>query len=389
MSRQPEEQADTLIIDRAAAAEIPSADAIQQWAREKRAFISSVMSELAEERRAVAAALREEGVRPVMFEEFGGRDADPLEAYLGEVEGSDIFVGILGKTYGAPLRTRYSATHTEYLHAEKYSLRIAMWTSHSPDREGPEQSFLTEARTFHVIPEYRNVADLQAQIRERIRAIAAEDLAPWCKLGRVVFRASEVEDRGDNLTVVGRIRDDSVARALEETRGGKWNRPPILRFTWAGRSRYVKVSRVQVTTTAARSRTIRVDLEAAEEPQDSLRDMSINGMTADEISEVALRAVLFGEPSGFDRDPLAFAYRIEDPLQALRDAHVSEEIIRPLTELLVTDLLVGTGRAGRVAAFRLSVAVRGRRNLTLGWETPRRYSNEEPVLRTIEGEVNL
>ena len=219
MPRQSHNQAEPLLIDRAAAAELPSADAVREWAREKRAFISSVMTELAEERQAAAAGVRAVGLRAVMFEEFGGRDADPEEAYLAEVEGSDIYIGILGKRYGKPLKTRFSATHTEYLHAEKHALRMAVWTSAAADREGHEQSFLDEVRTFHVVPAFRTVADLQRQVEERMRAIAAEDLAPWCKLGNVVFRAMEVEDRGEVINVTARVKDDRVAQALEEARG--------------------------------------------------------------------------------------------------------------------------------------------------------------------------
>jgi hypothetical protein len=85
MARRSEETAEPLLIDRAAAAELPSAESIREWAREKRA---------------------------VMFEEFGGRDADPQDAHLAEVEGADIFIGILGRSYGNPLKTRFSATHT-------------------------------------------------------------------------------------------------------------------------------------------------------------------------------------------------------------------------------------------------------------------------------------
>ena len=114
-------KSEPLLIDRGAAAELPSADGVSEWAREKRAFISSVMTELAAERQAVAASLRGVGLRAVMFEEFGGRDAEPEEAYLAEVEGSDIYIGILGRRYGKPLKTRFSATHAEYRHAEEHA----------------------------------------------------------------------------------------------------------------------------------------------------------------------------------------------------------------------------------------------------------------------------
>jgi Domain of unknown function (DUF4062) len=80
MQRQSDNQSEPLLIDRAAAAELPSADGVREWAREKRAFISSAMAELAAERHAVAAGVRGVGLRAVMFEEFGGRDSDPEEA---------------------------------------------------------------------------------------------------------------------------------------------------------------------------------------------------------------------------------------------------------------------------------------------------------------------
>ena len=85
MCRQDDER-DALLIDRLAAAEVPREEAVREWARDKRAFISSVMVELREERTAAANGVRSLGAQPVMFEEFGGRDADPLNAYLHEVE---------------------------------------------------------------------------------------------------------------------------------------------------------------------------------------------------------------------------------------------------------------------------------------------------------------
>ena len=155
MSKKPgavHDQHDVLLIDRAAAAELPRDETVREWARDKRAFISSVMAELGEERAAAADGVRSVGARPVMFEEFGGRDADPLDANLGEVETSQIYVGILGQRYGRPLPTRFSATHTEFQHAEQQGLRMAVWALDTQLREGPQQSFLDEIRAFHVVP---------------------------------------------------------------------------------------------------------------------------------------------------------------------------------------------------------------------------------------------
>jgi hypothetical protein len=86
---------------------------------------------------------------------------------------------------------------------------------------------------------------------------------------------------------------------------------------------------------------------------------------------------------------MGFAVEIDDPLMPLRENPVSEEIIRPISELLVTDILVGTGRARSIRLFKLGVAIRGQRRLTFAWETPSRFSNEPTALRTISGEVNL
>ena len=119
---RPEANAEPLIIDRGAAAEVPSADAIREWAHGRRGFISSVMAELPIERQAAADAIRAIGGTPVMIELFGERDADSEDAYLGEVETSDIYPGILGRRSGRPLVSRFSATHTKDLHAEKRGL---------------------------------------------------------------------------------------------------------------------------------------------------------------------------------------------------------------------------------------------------------------------------
>jgi hypothetical protein len=389
MPRRSDSQPEPLLVDRAAAAEIPSADSVREWARDTRAFVSSVMSELAEERQATAAGVRDVGLRAVLFEEFGGRDADPEQAYLAEVEGSDIYIGIMGSRYGKPLKTRFSATHAEYLHAEKHALRIAVWTSGAADREGHEQSFLDEIRTFHVVPEFRTVDDLRRQVEERMRVIAAEDLAPWCKLGRAVFRGVEVEDRGDSINVIARVRDNSVAQALEAARGDRWNRGMKVQFTWSGRSKYVSVTDVHVTTTSAKSRMFRLNLEVEEAPSESFREVSFGGKTPDDLTEIALRIVLFGEQNPIADKHMGFMTEIDDPLQPLRDSPVSEEIIRPISELLVTDLLVGSGRASLIRTFRLGVAVRRRRGLTLAWETPKRYSNEPGTVRSISGEITL
>ena len=86
----------TMIIDTAAAARRAEGERLADWLEEQRVFISSAMNDTAAEREAVAELVTELGARAVRFEEFG-RDADPEEAYLSEVDSSTIYVGILNE----------------------------------------------------------------------------------------------------------------------------------------------------------------------------------------------------------------------------------------------------------------------------------------------------
>ena len=391
MYRQGDE-GDELLIDRAAAAEVPREESVREWARDKRAFISSVMEELREERVAAAAGVRSLGARPVMFEEFGGRDADPQDAYLGEVETSQIYVGVLGRRYGRPLPTRFSATHTEFRHAEQQGLRVAVWALDTPEREGPEQAFLDEVRGFHVAPAFGSPADLQRQVSERLRGIAAEDLAPWTKLGRILFRASEVTHEGNRIAVTARVQSDAVAHALETLTPDDFGfrSQGEHRFTWSGRCRDVRVANVRTTTTTARSRLMHLQLEVVEGHRDHMLEVAFNGLTPDDLTDVALRAALFGGPNPLARQHMDFMAEMADPLQPLRDAQVPDEIVRALAELMIVDELVGSGRAARVTTFRLGASVGGLRRLELAWEPPQRFTNERPERREpLVGQVRL
>jgi hypothetical protein len=133
----------------------------------------------------------------------------------------------------------------------------------------------------------------------------------------------------------------------------------------------------------------RLELEIEEAPQDHFTEVSIGGKSPADLTESGLRSVLFGERNPLAGQYMGFATEINDPLARLRENPVSEEIIRPISELLVADLLVSTGRARSIRGFRLGIAIRGHRNLTLSWEPPNRYSNETVTVRSITGEVKL
>ena len=389
MFNEHEEDQD-LLIDRKAAAEIPEEATIRNWARNQRAFISSVINGLEAEREAAAAAVRAEGGQAVLFEEFGGRDTDPLNAYCNEVETSQIYIGILGDRYGKPLPTRFSPTHTEYRHAEEHGLRIAIWTSPSKNRNGPQQEFLDEARAFHVVPTFKSAEDLGQQIRKRLREIAAEDLTPWAKWGHIIFRSKEITERNDQITVKAQVRDLVVAKALQElsteNTGGRSER----KFTWGGWCRNVRPTAFRTTTTTNRATGVQIQFEVIEAWNDGFRITETADHSTEELNAMLVQTALFGGPHPLAGSGMESMTKIADPIGPLRKARVPDEIVRNLTELMITESLVGSGRAVSVKTFRLGTMTKGGRKLELTWIPATPYETggmNRP--KTITGYVNL
>ena len=177
-----------------------------------------------------------------------------------------------------------------------------------------------------------------------------------------------------------------LRRSLRTTSGAKENtgsRGPdaVAMFEWAN---------VRTTTTTARSRLMHLQLEVVEGHRDHMFEVTFNGLSPDDLTDVALRAALFGEPNPLARQHMDFMTEMADPLQPLRDARVPDEIVRGLAEMMIVDELVGSGRAARVTTFRLGASVGGLRRLELAWQPPRRFTNERPERRQpLVGQVRL
>jgi len=295
------------------------------------------------------------------------------------------------RRYGRQLETRFSATHTEYLAAEDRGLRIAVWAKDVDDREGHEQSFLDEVREFHTTGSFRNADELADDVERRLRRIAAEDLAPWVKTDDVVFRAHRVAESAGRIRVQGRVRDPEVLHRLESLQGDRWGRGYEGLFTWAGRSRPSLLDGLEVTTTAGKGADLTLELSVLESRRDGLQEMSVSdgGRTysAQDLTELGLRATLFGERAPISDFSQHFA-SVPDPFEPLRGVVVSDEIIRPLAHVLLTEALVGTGKASRITRFRLGPPVAGRRRFELAWRAPERF-NTAPEERVVEGDLTL
>jgi hypothetical protein len=135
-----------------------------------RVFVSSTLQELATERQAVAAAISQLRLTPVLFE-LGARPYPPRDLYRAYLEQSDIFVGIYAGSYGwwAGPGMEISGLEDEYrLSAGKPRL---IYVKNSVGREPRLASFLKTIEAEGVVS-YRHFADAG-----ELGSLVADDLA--------------------------------------------------------------------------------------------------------------------------------------------------------------------------------------------------------------------
>lgn len=377
-----------VLMDRQAAAAPVSDVELAAWARDQRIFISSVMASLAAERRAAARAIESAGATPVWFEDFGGRDEGAEAAYLNEVATSSIYLGILGRDYGRLLPSGFSPTHEEYLEARRLGLRISLWVQDT-DHDGYQKRFIDDLRTFHTTGAFTDADDLADQIRRRLQKIASEMLSPWCKLGDVIFRATEIAGDGARFTIRAVVHDPAVAAALEEMRGGNWNRGFTGILTYGDTSTNVQVTSVETTVRAARSRDVLIVATASERGNDhgiGAFSTGTSTYTADDLVDMKLGEDLFGTSHPLAGQHMSFlGAEIGTPWQTFLDLSPSEESAEAIARLLLVEALVGGGAAARVEHFSLGRPEASGRKIRFEWVPIRRYVNETVTSRLVEG----
>ena len=357
---------------------------LRAWMSDQTVFVSSVMAGMTAERQAVRDGVEDLSGRVSMFEHMGGRDDDAETAYVAGVRSSDIYVGILGDRYGKPDRaTGYSATHAEYNAAVLAGLRISVWAT-TGEMGGRQRDFLEEVRTFHTTGGYSSPDDLKEGLQRRLRELASASMSPWCKVGHVLFRARRHSDDGARITVEASIRDDDIVAELERLRPGNWHGRQPSRITCRGRSHAVDIDTVAVEAKAGRSRLVRIDATKRQQQRDLMLDASYANWSPEDLTELALRAALFGEPNPLGT--MAFMAEIANPIPDLDQIGLDEDSFTAAAEVLLTEALVGSGRAERITALQIG-PTRSGRPLQLEWVAPRRFSNVEPDKRRIEGRL--
>jgi hypothetical protein len=282
-----------LLVDTSSASRRLAPEEFGRWASTRAVFISSEMRELGNLRARVAEALRAAGFSVVMFEDLGGRDEDAERAYLDGVARSDIYVGVLADRYGTMSPSGRSPTHEEYLEARRRGIRISFWLQRdSSNRQGNAADFAQEVQVFHTTGQFDDAEDLARRVVTRLAEIAADDDAPWIKVGDSCLRATRIRDEGAAVTVVAEVRDLAVARALESLRRDSWGRASSVPIATASRAGEATVTGV---VSEIRSASVR-DIELAAEVQWSdgwggSMEASFNGLSPDDQSKPAYARV--------------------------------------------------------------------------------------------------
>ncbi|MEV6283476.1 DUF4062 domain-containing protein [Kribbella sp. NPDC051770] len=375
-----------MIIDTTAAARRVGRDQLAEWLAEQRVFISSAMGDTMAERRAVAEAVEGLSARPVWFEEFG-RDADAEEAYLGELEASTIYVGVLNELYGRPNPPDGdSATEIEYRRARQIGKRINVYVAaEAPGREGSLARFIERVRFSVTTETYSDVADLARRVERRLGELAAEALTPWIKVGDFVFRADEITDSGTKLTIKARVGEE-IAHRLEELRDqgfGRQQSDVVLRSRVAAG----KLMNVQRTYRAGGGEDLMIELGNVQPVRGDRMRAGTDGHTPDDLVELGVRSLFLGEPIPDRLGMLSFMTETGIKADDLRQAfELPNEFAEAVVRLVVVEGLVGSSNAQRVVSISVGPRNGNVRHLEIEWVEPKIYSDVEPQHRHVEGD---
>jgi Domain of unknown function (DUF4062) len=372
-----------LLVDQRSASLTASVRDVRAWASGRRVFVSSLITDMPAERAAVRAGVETVGATPVMFEDLGPQDVSAEQAYLSGVRSSDIYVGMWGPRYGVRMPDGYSATHAEFLEAERNGLRLCLFVhgEASGEMDGAQRDLIQGARNLYTTSSWSDPPDLGQRVRRRLEDLAAEELTPWVRVGRAVFRATEIVNDGRSISITAEVRTDAVHTELVRLRD---QRAGSLPFASPIDARNVRLAELSTRTLSTIGHEERLVLTAEEQRPVNMR-ASINGVSADEVTRRALSDGLFGTST---LGEAAFLARPIDPLQPLRGLNLDDSILRPVARLFFTERLLTEAMASRIDSFALGPSHQGSRRLRATWTPPQVYVNEpDPTPLSIDGTV--
>jgi len=336
---------------------------VRAWMAGRRVFVSSLITDMPAERAAVLAAINAVGGTAVMFEDLGAQDISAEQAYLSGVRSSEIYVGMWGPRYGVRMPDGYSATHAEFLEAERNGLRLCLYVHDEQSRamDGAQRDLIASARNLYTTSPWTDPADLERRVRRRLEELAAEDLTPWVHVGHTVFRATETISDGHSITINAYIRSDAVHAELVRMRD---DRGRVLQFSAPNVTHTVQFAELSTRTVSTVGHHESLKLTVRDQNASSLQQVSINGIPHTEVARRALSDGLFGTSTLGEASFLAHP---TDPLEPLRGLTLDDSILRPVARLLFGEGLLTGGIASRIDSFALGPSHQGSRRLRARW----------------------
>ncbi len=374
----------SLLVDQRSASLAASERDVRAWASGRRVFVSSLITDMPDERSAVRAAVEAVGATPVMFEDLGAQDISAEQAYLSGVRSSDVYMGIWGHRYGVRMPDGYSATHAEFLEAERNGLRLCLFVhgEGSDEFDGAQRDLIQSARNLYTTSPWSDPSDLEKRVRRRLEDLAAEELAPWVRVSRTIFRAIEIINDGRKISIASDVRSDAVHSELVRLRDQRASGLPFASPVDARAVQFAELSTRTISTIGHEERLV---LTAQEQRSSNMR-ASLNGVSADEVTRRALSDGLFGTSTLGEATLLA---RPIDPVELLRGLSLDDSILRPIARLLFAERLLTEVMASRIDSFALGPSHQGSRRLRATWTPPRVYANApDSAPLSIDGTVS-
>lgn len=374
----------SLLIDQRSASLPAAGEDVRAWASGRRVFVSSLITDLPDERSTVRAAIDSLGATAVMFEDLGAQDISAEQAYLSGVRSSEVYVGMWGLRYGSRMPDGYSATHAEFLEAERNGLRLCLFVHRetSGEMDGAQRDLIQGARNLYTTSPWTDPQDLGGRVKRRLEELAAEELAPWVRVGRTVFRAREITNDGKTISLTAAVRSDAVHAELVRLRD---NRASGVPFASPHTAQPVQIAELSTRTVSTIGHEERLTLITQEQRSLSMR-ASINGISADEVAQRALSDGLFG--TAMLGKQMGWMTQTIDPLALLRGLRLDDSVLRPVARLLFAERLIIDQAASRIDSFTLGPSHQGARRLRATWTPPQVYLDEpDPTPVSIDGIV--
>jgi predicted ATPase len=156
--------------------EKPGTQVIRTPDQRLRVFVSSTLGELAEERRAAAAAISAVGLTPVMFE-LGARPHPPQDLYRAYLAQSDIFVGVYWQSYGqVPPGSEVSGLEEEF-QLSRGLPRLLYIKAPAPHRDAGLKDLMSRIREETSYRRFETADELERLLRNDLATLLSERFA--------------------------------------------------------------------------------------------------------------------------------------------------------------------------------------------------------------------